>query len=332
MKRLGAYRSRGQRRFNAHALDSGPTPKRLATSLPPAHEEIHWSDVLQTPPILLAGSRGDARAGALQSLSYGEGFSELAPYVTGDAPKHIHWASWVDRGALVSRRYDQPQQAALCLLVDETGSMATGAQWRMSRQISARLAAGALAAGHLVRIIVERDGGLRSSQWLRRSEDLIWWWGRLFVDSPQGLGASRSERNRVLGELSADLCMVCISDGVCVVEREDATDQLITCVDQLSGALGRLRYCLYLCLVDPYAEQPPHSEALSSSEVPRSPTRHVHDESTRAEAAHRLHMHRVAQKQALARYQRVTWLEAFTHDTLSDHLNALTKLLSRTPP
>ena len=305
-----------------------------------------WSEILQSPPLRLSGELANGYGGVPRSLSYGEGFSELAMYRDGDPIQRLHLPSLLNRGDLVSRRYELPHRAALCLFFDETGSMGTGAYGQVSREIGARLAAGALNAGHRVRLLVERDAALIESEWLRRSDELIWWWERLFSTPPSGESLCLSKRRAALLTIPNNASLVYLSDGVSEtlqevsaqevsetlqevsVQEVSETFRLISAAEQLSGALGRLRRICYLCLVDPTAERSILNEPLRSPENSGRPLLKPLRDYELQDALSALRSHREAQRDSLAHIPRVSWGERATHDATSKHIEWVTRQLS----
>lgn len=228
--------------------------------------QVDWTDVALTPSLYLSGFGRDAQNGSTAAKDYGDGFREISPAFAGENLTRIHWPSFVRDREVLLKRFDQPLSHEIWILLDETGSMCTGAQWMFSRQLGVRIAAGALKARHKVRLLVEREGELLHTPVLTTLASLINVWHSFLSKPPSGEGAAPEVRSRLLQSLPVRGHIIVLSDGLYTYSSKEDSLQLGQINDQFAGALNRALCSLYLCIIDPEADEPPQDPMITSPE------------------------------------------------------------------
>jgi len=103
----------------------------------------------------LHGTRVVARGGP------GSGFREHRAYHEGDPLRAVDWAAYARTDALVVKEFDAEEALDLVVVQDRSGSM-EGAAATCAAKLTAAL--GALALGHLERVLVLPTGGTRPAE------------------------------------------------------------------------------------------------------------------------------------------------------------------------
>lgn len=294
--------------------------------------EIDWIEVYKTPPIQLANFGREGLGGGSISQAWGESFRELSPFVDGASTRRIHWPTFINTSEYVIKNYDLPQRSTLWILLDETASMKTGQQWLHARKIAIKLAVGVLKSGHHLQFIIDRNHQLQSAPLITRLDQLLNVWMNL-INEPNGCGASIYERSKYLAQIPSLDALVCLSDAIVTVQgtsepKGTATEQLITVVEQLKGALSRIRHTLYICLIDEKADQPSLHQTLRSPENHEAVLKGPLNIEKSRQAVELIQHHRTQQQELLKAQGSSSWIEYKIGSSFDLHFNHIVKKLS----
>lgn len=111
----------------------------------------------------LAARRVRAGGGGAQRGAAGGARLELADfrdYEPGDDLRDLDWAAYARREALVIKRYEPTSRQPLCVVLDDSASMAAGEpdKWRCARRIALALGALAMARRDPARVLLPSAG------------------------------------------------------------------------------------------------------------------------------------------------------------------------------
>lgn len=275
---------------------------------------IDWAEIAQTPALRLSGQGREARHGDTTARDYGEGFRELSPTLPGEGYQRLHWPSLIQRGELISKRFDQPLGGALWLWLDETGSMKTGRQWTFSRQLAARLSVGSIRGGHTVIFLIEREEALTQSVPIRSMDLLLQEWSRLLGDQPSGGGATPAQCERALHLFPKGGSLVCFSDGIYTTKSEGEALVLMDSSQRFQGGVLKAQRLIYLCIVDQEAETPSNLVLTSPEDLSSQALRVDPEQGERLRLA--IHQHRRLQREVLKSRRGILWLDLDVDDEL----------------